>query len=31
MDISEAHSSDYDTLKTYELFVATIKLKNKET
>jgi len=27
---SEAHSSDYDTLKAYELFVATIKLNNEE-
>jgi len=29
-DSNEAHSSDYDTLKAYELFVATIKLKNEE-
>ena len=27
---SEAHSSDYDALKAYELFMATMKLKNEE-
>ena len=29
-DNDEAHSSDYDTLKAYELFLATIKFNNKE-
>lgn len=26
---SDTHSSEYDTLKAYELFVATMKLKDK--